>query len=142
MIDGEAFLSKLIPRDVEALDLDEDVSIAPDIDVDQLEHLPAILFTLIGDGQVANGDGLWNFILTLSTFGEGMDQAKRFARIGYDIAHAWNGNSAATVIDVDGEPTWVSDVSDIDVPSRLAAAQIPGRNVVQYVGSFGLALRN
>lgn len=144
MLDAEVYINRLMLRDVEALadTFEETLLVAPDIDVNELDELPAILFTLTGDGQVANGDGLWSFILTLSTFGYGMDQAKQFAKLGYDIVHAWDQGGPGTVIEIDDEETWVSSVDDIDLPSRLPSALIAGRNVVQYVGSFALALRN
>lgn len=143
MIDAEVYLHQLLVRDVqEQLEEDETLAIAPDIDVNQLAHLPAVLFTVTGDGQVANGPGLWSFTLTLSVFGEGMDQAKRFARLLYDVVHHWDDRPDLTPISIDGENTWVSELDDIDLFSRLSSADIDGRNVTQYVGSFALALRN
>lgn len=143
MIDAEVYLQTLIVRDTEEdLDPGEVVTIAPDIDVDQLEKMPALLWTLTGDGQVANGDGLWSYTLTLSVYGEGMDEAKRWARFFYKLVHYWDENPALTKLTVDGDPIWVSTLEDIDLPTRQSSADIDGRNVTQYVGSFALALRS
>lgn len=143
MIDAEVYLAKLLARDVEAtLEPGEEVFIAPDIDIAELRIRPALLWTLIGDGQVANGDGLWRYTLTLSIYGEGMDAAKRWARFFYNLVHHWDDRADLTELEVDGDTIWVSTVEDIDLPTRQASADIDGRNVTQYVGSFDLALRN
>lgn len=143
MIDAEVYLATLIQRDTEEdLEPDEEVFIAPDLDVNQLAQMPALLWTLTGDGQVANGDGLWSYTLTLSVYAEGMDAAKKWARFFYNLVHYWDEHTELTELEVDGDTLWVSTVEDIDLPTRQSSADIDGRNVTQYVGSFALALRN
>lgn len=142
MIDAEVYLGKLLLRDAEAsLEPEDELFIAPDIDVDQLSEFPALIWNITGDGQIANGDGLWTFTLNVIFFAEGMDAAKKWARFGYDLVHFWDDRSDLTELEVDGEPVWVSFVEDIDLPTRQASADIDGRNVTQYSGSFALALR-
>jgi hypothetical protein len=109
--------------------------------LNELGDLPHVSWHLTGSGETSNGDGLWLYNLTVNIFGNGMDQAKAAANLLYDVVHAWNDNSAATVISVDGEPMWVAWLNDNDIPSRVAAADIPGRNVVQYSGSYPIGLR-
>lgn len=143
MIDAEVYLATLLARDAEEdFDPGDVVLIAPDIDVDELAELPAVLWTLTGDGQTANADGLWSYTLNLSIFAEGMDAAKKWARFFYKLVHYWNDNPALTELVVDGDTIWVSTLDDIDLPTRQSSASIAGRNVTQYVGSFALALRN
>jgi hypothetical protein len=142
VIDAEVYFHQLLVRDIAALDLEDDVAIAPTIDIDQMEDFPSILFEYSGDGQSANGPGLWGFTLTLSVFADGMDPAKALTRALYDVVRAWDADPASTVLAVDGERIWISSADDVDLFSRIASAQIAGRNVTQYVGSFALALRS
>ncbi len=143
MIDAEVYMDRLLTQSYDALAPQSDPrpSIKPDVDVDQLDDLPAIVWHLTGSGQTANGDGLWDYSLTVNIFGDGMDQAKAAMKTLYDVVHAWNDFPARTVIDIDGEPVWVSSVEDNDLPSRFPSAVIDGRHVVQYSGIFPLALR-
>lgn len=118
-------------------------SCTPDIDVDTLESLPAVTWNILADGEVANGPGLWNFVLNLNCFGNGMDQAKALARGMHSIAEAWEEATVSTVIVVDGDDVWLSSVdTDRDIPTRQAAAIIDGRLTVQYSGSYGIGVRS
>lgn len=143
MIDAEMYMGKLIEQSYDALDPQPTPrpKISPDVGLHELADFPAIVWHLTGSGQTANGEGLWLFNLTVNIFGIGMDAAKDAAKHLYDVVHAWNENPAFTVIQVDGEPMWVSQLDDNDIPSRVAAADIPGRNVVQYSGVYPIALR-
>jgi len=142
MIDAEAYLYELFTRDIEDAGFDEDVTVAADIDVQVMDELPYWTFSVIGDGQQSNGDDLWSYTLTVSVFAEGMDATKNSARAMYDLVHAWDTDPGATQLTTGGDTIWVSSLDDIDLPSRLASAEIAGRNITQYTGSFGLALRN
>jgi hypothetical protein len=116
---------------------------APDIDVDTLDNIPAVTWNILADGEVANGPGLWNFVLNLSCFGHGMDQAKALMRGMHAIAERWDEATASTVIDVDGDDVWLSSVdTNRDIPTRLPAAIIEGRLLVQYSGSYGIGVRS
>lgn len=146
MIDAEVYLQTILVRDTEE-DLepgDGEIAIAPDLDVDELNgNYPALLWTITGDGQAANGNGLWSYTLTLSVYAEGMDQAKKWAKFFYNLVHYWDERDDLTEIDLpDGDTIWVSGVGDIDVPTRQSSADIRGRHIVQYVGSYALALRS
>lgn len=140
MIDAEVYLNLLLTRDYAALGVDAD-TITPDLDVDELDRLPAVTWNVVGAGQVANGGGLWSFILNMNFFGDGMDEAKASAKTGYDLVHGWDNDPTVTVLPVDGADTWVSALADQDIPTRLGRAVIDGRNVVQYAGSFAIDLR-
>jgi hypothetical protein len=145
VIDAEVYLQTIIVRDTEE-DLDPedgDIAIAPDLDVDELAgNYPALLWTLTGDGQVSNGEGLWTYTLTLSDYAEGMDKAKKWARWFYKLVHYWDEHPELTELEIDGDTIWVAGVEDIDVPTRQSSADVDGRHIVQYVGSYALALRS
>lgn len=143
MIDAEMYMGKLLKQSYDALDPQPmpRPNITPDVDMREVKNLPQIVWSLTGSGQTGNGEGLWFYTLHLLSFGDGMDQAKAAMKSFYDIVHAWDANPASTVIDVDGSPVCVAWLEDEDLPSRFPSADIPGRNVVQYGGSFPLALR-
>lgn len=143
MIDAEVYMGMLIKQSYDALDPQPipRPKITPDVDMREVDALPQIVWSVTGSGQTGNGDGLWFYTLHALVFGDGMDQAKAAMKTFYDIAHAWDADPASTVIDVDGCPVWLSFLEDEDLPSRFPSADIPGRNVVQYGGSFPLALR-
>jgi hypothetical protein len=112
--------------------------VTPETDTEVLGDLPLWQFSLIGDGQVDNGPGLYSFTLDISVFAEGVDAARAHARLAYDIVHRWENPAASIVPDVG----WVASVSDVSIFSLQGAPQITGRQVSQYAGSFDLALRN
>jgi hypothetical protein len=143
VIDAEVYLHQLLTRDYAALSPQPSPApfVGPGLDVGELDHLPSVIWHVTGSGQTANGDGLWLYTLSVNVFGNGMDDAKAAMKTFYDVVHAWDANPASTVLDVDGSPVWVSSLEDNDLPSRFPSADIPGRNVVQYGGSFPLALR-
>jgi hypothetical protein len=142
VIDPEAYFYQLLLRDVAALDLEHDVAIAPTIDIDQLEHLPSILFDYTSDGQSANGPGLWGFTLTLTVFGNGLDATKALVRQLYDLVQRWGEGGGHTALDIDEDRIWITSLEDSDLFTRTQSVLIAGRNVTQYVGSFALALRS
>jgi len=152
VIDVEVYLNLLLQQSIQAaFDADEfDPTLiparpwcAPDIDVEILSKVPAVTWNITSDGEVANGPGLWNFLLNLNLFGVGMDQAKELTRVLHGIAVGWDDDTTSTVIAVDGNNVWLSSVdTDRDIPTRLPAAIIDGRQIVQYSGSYGIGVRS
>lgn len=145
MIDAEQYLGLLWEQSFTAdpLDLDPpvDLWVAPDIDVDQLDHLPALTWNITGDGEAADGPNADGFILNVSIFGDGMDQAKATAIHVDEVAMKWFDDPWATAATFDNHSVVVATGERIDTPTRLPAAEINGRLVVQYSGSYRLLLR-
>jgi len=152
MIDVEVYLNLLLKQSIAAAyaanKFDPALFAAapwcsPDIDIDTLDNFPAVTWNILADGEAANGPGLWYFVLNLNLFGNGMDQAKALMRVMHDIAEAWDADTATTAINVDGDDVWLSGVdTDRDIPTRLPAAIIDGRMVVQYSGGYGIGVRS
>ncbi len=138
MINAERLISLLLQAGAAATEGGA-VEIMPTNDVDQLEALPCWIFNVIGDGQVSNGRGIWTCVLTIVITAESLDEALSSAKRAYDVVWSWANDPAATVVPGEG---WVGGVDDIDMPSRLASANIPGSNITQYSGSWALTLRN
>lgn len=113
--------------------------IVPETDTNALGQLPLWQFNILGDGQTSNDTGIWDVVLDLNVFGDGIDAAKAEAALAYQTVWAWHTNPAAAIVDGVG---WVSDVADISLPSRAGTPDLTGHNVSQYSGSFGLTLRN
>jgi hypothetical protein len=141
VIDAEVYIHDLIEQSMTATAPPSDLWVAPDIDVDTLEELPALTWNLSGDSSTANGPGLWNYVLNVSIFGDGMDQAKQFAKYVDAMVQSWDVDPLATAIEVDGSDVACAGVDDVQLPARQATADIGGRLVVQYVGIYALALR-
>ncbi len=114
------------------------VRVAPETDSEVLGDLPLWQYHLLGDGQVANGPGLYTFSLDINVFAEGLDATRAQARLCHDGVHRWENPAAAIVPDVG----WVADVADNSIFSLQGTPVITGRQVSQYAGSFDLALRN
>lgn len=143
MIDAEAYIGQINLRDFEALRDDLDMPhVAPDIDTETLEEIPAIIWNLSGDGQQADGPGMWTFVLSYNIFGDGMDQAKAYARLTDRVANSWFADPWPTALEVDGDRIVISGGETIDLPTRTAQSIIDGRNVVQYSGSYAIMLRS
>lgn len=140
MIDAEQYIYQLVTRD--ALALDVSPTVASDLDVDTIDELPFWGFTVTGDGQVANGPGLWTFQLSWNVFAEGRDAAFASAAQLYALHHAWMEDPSTTVLEIEDQPIWVAELEDIDIFSRTARSVINGRDIVQFTGTFALAIRS
>lgn len=141
MIDPEAYLKQLWDLAWESLDPAGRPWTAPDIDTTILERLPALTWNISGDGQQASGPGLWTFVLNANIFGDGMDAAKALARAVTDVVEAWGEDPRPTRLTVDGYRMAIASADQIDIPTRLARSEIDGIDVVQYAGSWSLAIR-
>jgi hypothetical protein len=141
MIDAEVYLDQLLDLSMTATPFVEDLWVAPDIDVTIMQHFPALTWNIVGDGEPLNGPDAYGIILNASVFGEGMDAAKAVARYVDRTVMAWFEDPWPTAITVDGDRIVVSNGERLDLMTRLAAAEIEGRNVVQYSGSFRILLR-
>lgn len=133
MIDAELLIYTLLMAGAP-----EGTTVLPETDSETLGDLPIWTFYTIGDGQTANGPGMYDVALELSVFAEGIDAAKGGATILYDLVHSWDTNPASAVVPDVG---WVQSVDDNSLFSRVAAPELTGSNVSQYAGSFALALR-
>jgi hypothetical protein len=116
--------------------------VAPDIDVQTLDELPALTWNLSSDANDMNGPDAWNFILNANVFGDGMDQAKSAMRHVDSLVQEWFEDPGPTVIDVDGDRIAVADGETLDYPSRQATSDLPARLVVQYSASYRLLMRS
>jgi len=132
MVDAEQLIYFLLRRDVPA-----EFAVTSEIDVDSTDNLPLVTFAIGGDGQSDNGPGLWHIVLDINVFGAGRGPAYDSALTVYDAVSAWNDSAPAVLPGVG----WVHSVNDVSLFSRLASANINGRNVTQYSGSFALAVR-
>jgi hypothetical protein len=142
MIDAEAYVYTLTNRDITALTLAHTFPVTGEVNVDVVSTFPCAFFDLSGNGQSSNGDDLWSYTLNFNVLGDGLDQAKSYARALYRVVRGWDSNPASTLLTVAGDNIWVSSVSDIDAFSRLPSPDVQIRNAKQYTGAFALELRN
>lgn len=142
MIDTEQYIYQLVRRDIVARQVDPVPTVAADLDVDTISEMPFWSFTLIGDGQIANGPGLWTYQVTWNVFAEGRDATFSSAADLYELHQGWAADSEGTVLVVDGQPIWLHSLEDVDLFSRTGAAVVDGRDIVQFSGTFALAIRS
>lgn len=133
LIDDELIIFTLLKRD-----LPDSVTIAAELDVDSIDHLPFVTFSVRGGDQVGNGPGLWNVPVTFRVFAEGQDSTWELCRDLFTIVHEWATPGASTLTGLGH----VSAVDDVSKFSRDATVDIQGKNVTQYSGSFDLLIRN
>lgn len=142
MIDIEQYIDLLWAQSLTAMPFEEEIWVAPDIDVDTVsDHIPALTWNIQGDGEIQDVEGTYGVILNVNILGYGMDQAKAVAGHVDDVAMEWFEDPAPTRIDVDGSPVVVSLGDRQDLPTRIAQAEVDGRNLVQYSGSYRLLIR-
>jgi hypothetical protein len=116
----------------------EGTAVTAETDSEVLGDLPLWTFSVIGDGQAANGPGLWSINLDVSVFALGLDAAKAAAGVAYDGIHRWGTDPASSIVPALG---WVAAVDDNSLFSLQGSPEITGLHVSQYAGSFALALR-
>lgn len=134
MIDHETLIWTLLTRDLPSgtfVSLEENISGAQSI------TLPAVIYSLVNTGQTQNGPNLWTGQLDTQVLGSA-DTAWGLASDLYDSIHAWAEQQTGIVADIG----WVSTLSDIEAFTRSATTQTVAKGVIQYAGSFALALRN
>jgi hypothetical protein len=134
MIDPEELLHTLLDAGKPA-----GSTVAPETNLDSIESLPLVLFTVLGPGQDGNGPGLWDVTLDLSVIGATLDDARTTAKAFYDLVWSWNEDPAAATVDGVGT---VSGVADASLFSRQPTSDVAVHGVTQYDGSFDLQLRN
>lgn len=128
MIDaGSLFYSSLVR------DLDSSVTVVAELQLDTIDNFPTVSFSWSGAGQTGNGTELWFGFLDLNVFDD-VNSAFGNASAVYDLVHAWPNQVA--------EFGWVESVTDQQMFSPVPSPVVAGRQVVQYAGSFALALRN
>lgn len=127
MIDAGSLIYGLLTADAPA-----GATVSAEVDVDAIDSLPTIMYSVSGSGQTSNGDGYWNVFLDLNVIGS-PSNAFDIASALYDAVHAWVG--------VVREFGWVHEVTDISLFSTVPTPAVAGRQVVQYAGSFALSLR-
>ncbi|WP_378144814.1 hypothetical protein ACFJGV_15155 [Cnuibacter sp. UC19_7] len=134
MIDHDALVWALFTRDTPAgtfisneLNLSATTPIAT----------PAVIYSLANSGQTQNGPGLWTGDLDVQVIGK-PDEAWTLASDLYDAMHAWADEQTGIIADVGH----VQDLDDNTAFSRSSTTQTVGKGVVQYAGSFAVALRN
>lgn len=134
MIDHETLIWSLFQRDLpEGTYFSSETNIADGFQI----PLPAVIYSLVNNGQTGNGPHLWTGQIDVQIIGEPAP-AWVLASTVYDILHAWADLQTGVVVDVG----WVQDVTDISAFSRPTSTNIVGKGVTQYAGSYALALRN
>ena len=133
MIDGETFLVTLLERDVVE---GGSPHLEQERDIDTLDSLPALIYSVTGTGQQANADGLWSVTLELTSIAESASEAFSNIASAYDAIHGW----AALNLGIVGD-TWVATVEDIQLPSKDDTTDLEGKTLAHYSGSWGLGLR-
>lgn len=140
LIDDEVLVYQLLLRDLTAQTEIPGVTVSASVDVDEQAGitLPFVSFSLAGDGQLANGAGLWDSVLDVSCIANGMDAAKALARLVYRIVHAWSIPGTAHVPGIGA----IVEVGDVSRFSRQPSARLPDSLLVEYDGSFAIQLQN
>lgn len=136
LIDGEQIVYTLLRRDIASRV--SGVDVVADLDVDSIENLPTVTYSLSGGSQDSNGRGLWEFTLSLNIFAEDADAFDVAAAV-YAAVWSWDEPGVAVLPDLGS----VNAVEDVSAPGRLVSGiQMIGKHVTQYVAVFALTLHN
>jgi hypothetical protein len=133
LVDDEQLIFQLLRRD-----LDDSVQVASEMDVDSIEDLPFVSFSLSGGEQDGNGPGLWRSSLTLNVFDKSQDSAWETCRELYRSVRTWEIPGESSIEGLG----YVSSVTDMSKFSRIATVTLQGKNIVQYSGMFFLTIRS
>lgn len=133
LLDDELMIFTLLKRD-----LDPSVMVASELDVDSIDHLPLVTFSIRGGDQMGNGPGLWSTPLVLNVFAEGQDDTWEVCKALYRIVHEWTIPGNSTIPNVG----YISSLTDLSKFSKDPSVSMQGKNVTQYTGSFDLTIRN
>lgn len=117
----------------------EEAMVAGDLDVGSFAEIPLVTHfsTATQDG---NGRGLWSVTLTLSVFGEPATVFDNIVKPIYSGVYAWADPTKGIVPGIGA----VEDIEqEISAFARVGGeAQMENKSVIQYTGSWQLAVRN
>lgn len=136
MIDVDALMFQLLDGAIEGLTIIDEVDAAS---ADPFA-LPYGVYSVDGDGQQSNGPA-YSLVLDVQIFASTKTVARGFAHRLYDYVHTWEIPEVGVVdAEIDGVElrAGVDAVTDIRLPSRVAAPLIPDNDLAQYSSSFGL----
>lgn len=113
------------------------VTVLADLDAESYGDIPLVTHTSFAS-QDANGKSLWDVQLTVSLSADAAD-AFTHAKTLYEAVWAWDDPTKGIIPGVGG----VESVEDISAPSRVGGpVQLNAKTIVQYTGSWRLAVRN
>jgi len=115
-------------------DLPEGVGVVRDLEVNDVDELPFILFYTSGEGAGANDQGLWPFTLTVNAIGIGADPAEDAAKAAYHVLHGWKTTRYVTGL---GGVRWVRNISLFAEVHGESKAMI-GKPIAQWTGIFSM----
>ncbi|KQQ22532.1 hypothetical protein ASF48_04940 [Rathayibacter sp. Leaf299] len=130
MIDVDALMFQLLDGAIEGLTILDEVDAAS---ADPFA-LPYGVYSVDGDGQQSNGPA-YSLVLDVQIFASTKTEARGFAHRLYDHVHTWEIPGLGVIEDL---AAGVDIVTDIRLPSRVAAPLIPDNDLAQYSSSFGL----
>lgn len=129
LIDYLTLVSKLW-----ALDLPE-VPAYLEMDPTVGDTLPYIRYSIVGDGQTANGPGAFNALLTWNVVGTASSAWAAMAA-SYAAIHGW-----ATSAPIDGVGH-VQKVTDTSLPAAVPSPDVSVKSNTQFAATVALVLRN
>jgi hypothetical protein len=120
--------------------LAERVAVAPSIEADAIDDLPLVTFATSIGAAIDDFDGppsAWEASTVLNVFATTADEAEALCGVLYDLFRSFNDPWAEPRTGLVPDYSIVVEVTDRDGFDLVGSASIPGRNVVQYAGSFG-----
>lgn len=134
LVDANRIIQSLLTRDL----LGRKYFIASDLDVDDIDLLPAVTHTVMVDGQTANWYGSWRAQLIVNVFDESSTAFDTCSGL-YRIIHGWNRNGACPP---HGSVRNVRDVSVFsEIPKVNSGSTMVGKHARHYAATFGLNFR-
>lgn len=133
MLNAERLIYLLLERGL------PDITVVPDLDVDAMNHLPIVTFTVTGGSAVEGSPSpptAWDANLSLSVFADDLDAAIALASQVYDVVWGWDDIWNGTcIIDELGH---VAGIEDQAVFTRIGSVAIDVRTITQLNADFNL----
>ena len=107
-----------------------------DLDAHSYEDAPIVSWTFLNQGQ--HDYGLWSGILAITVICTASEQEVLLAHL-YDQVHSWESLDKG---ELPGESLGVETVTDQSVFDIVNQANMNGKHLVQFTGSFNLIVRD
>lgn len=135
-LDGERLIYELLKKG-----LADHMTVAADVDVDEMERYPTLTFALTGGSAIEGTVGIprsWDFGLSLDLFHDDLDEAKQLAGLAYEWVWSWDDPWIlnGTIPDVGR----ANEIFDRSIFTRVGTAPISDRHVHHLAGSFDLQI--
>jgi hypothetical protein len=120
--------------------LSERIAVSPALEADAIDDLPLVTFSTSIGSAIDDYEGMptaWEASTVLNVFATTADEAEAICGALYDLFRSFNNPWLEPRPGLVPNYSLLVEVTDRDGFDLVGSASIPGRNVVQYAGSFG-----